>query len=50
MDEKVYKETYNDLKRKGVTSLSYDKYMDKMVHRNNEIKKKEFEDRKIVRR
>lgn len=46
-DEKVYKDTYDELKKRGTTKLSYDKYMDRMVNRNEVIRKAEFEDRKI---
>ncbi len=45
MDEKLYKEVYADLKKKNIAKISYDKYMDKMVVRNEALKKKEYEER-----
>lgn len=47
MDEKIYKEVYHNLKKKGTTKISLDKYMDKMKDRNQAIKKKEYEQRRI---
>jgi hypothetical protein len=48
MDSKLYREVYTDLKKKGTTTISYDRYLDRMKNRNEAIKRKEYQERRIV--
>ncbi len=46
-NEKIYRETHADLVKKGVTKMSYGKYVERIKTRDVGIRKSEFEDRKI---
>lgn len=48
MDEKVYKETYDDFKKRGhMNKTSYDKYVRRCQERNSAQQRREYEERKI---
>jgi len=48
-DEKVFKEVYDDMRKKGhCNKTSYDKYRQKLNARDMDRKKREFESRRII--
>lgn len=48
MDNKLHREVYADLRKKGVSKkMTYDQYLGRMKNRNEAIARKDYEARKI---